>query len=610
MSLMSLIAFAISALAAAALAFRARPAGACTTVLVGKEASRTGRVIVGHNEDSGGRYVMRTHLVPPLRRGAGQKARFEPSCAELPLPEERARLLWSEARPYIADGGASFCDFFVNGNGVVVCSNNCTASREDRPDLTDGGAGYGIRRLAAEGARSAAHAVEIATSLVDRFGYASSGRSYHFADRDEIWVMQIVNGKHYAVKRVPDDEVYLNPNHYTIHQPDPGAPGAAELEEYARARGWYDPATGPFSFARAYQAAGSWKNPRNVHRHVRGLEILMGRDMRELLAPGAELPFSVKPAEKVGVDTVKRILRSHFEGTSSDVSGGESPHFMATRPICASSTLESTIAEIRDDADGILLRRALGRPCLSPYMPWYFGVTRTPDGYCAPAQDPEEALATHFSVPASDMDFDAGSAWFRCVSLQTAADALCPSGAGDARARVMELEDRMERELAGLDPRVMELLGTDRDGARAMMDEAVERWAGAVMKGVSDIREGLDVLEGEPLGELDVSKPGEPFSVRLPLPVDPDLEQCFCGPFNVMPERCSRGLRAGEGGAVIVFSGGEWLNRAAPCRMDLTMRIVDRQGRRYAGRVLIRVRVGSASPDSPDQRGQDACDLA
>ena len=107
--------------------------------------------------------------------------------------------------------------------------------------MKDGGIGYGLRRLVAEGARSAHHALELATGLLDRFGYASSGRSYHFADSREIWVLQVVHGRHYAVKRVPDDEVYLNPNHYTIHDPDPEAPGYRELVEYARFRGWYDP---------------------------------------------------------------------------------------------------------------------------------------------------------------------------------------------------------------------------------------------------------------------------------------------------------------------------------------------------------------------------------
>ena len=99
----------------------AAPARACTTVLVGRDASETGEVLVGHNEDNRERYVMRSHIVPALTRAPGRTIRFEPDMAELPLPEARARLLWSEARPFVADGGASFCDFFASKIGRASC---------------------------------------------------------------------------------------------------------------------------------------------------------------------------------------------------------------------------------------------------------------------------------------------------------------------------------------------------------------------------------------------------------------------------------------------------------------------------------------------------------
>ncbi len=589
---------------------RARPARACTTVLVGREASETGEVLVGHNEDSGGRYVMRTHLVPALTRGPG-RVRFEPDRAELPLPEARARLFWSEARPFVADGGASFCDFFVNGHGVVLCSDNCTDSREDRPELTDGGVGYGIRRLVAEGARSAYHAVELAADLLDRFGYASSGRSYHFADKGEIWVLQAVWGKHYAVKRVPDDEVYLNPNHYTIRDPDPDAPGYRELVEYARARGWYDPAEGPFDFALAYQAPKSRGVPHNVHRHVRGLSIVMGRDMGHLLEPGAALPFSVRPPRRIGVDTVKNVLRTHFEGTPSDVSGGASPHFMPTRPVCASTTLESNIVQVREDPERTVIRRALGRPCLSPYVPWFFGVTSVPEGYGAP--DPEAALATHFSVPASDLDCTR-AAWFRHTALQAAADALYPERAAGVREKILELESRFEEELKRFEHEMGE--GTAPDGARALMDKAVSGWTARTLALLDELYAGLGVLEVEPLGEPDADAPESPFvlladgrSAGLGAS-DVVLGGTRCGPHFLVSSRWSEAVEAvPDGGRIrLSFRGGDWLKTAVPCVTDLWIVLEGRDGRRHVGRALVRVRRDSSVVRT--DRRRSACDCA
>ncbi|MBQ3447358.1 MAG: C69 family dipeptidase, partial [Synergistaceae bacterium] len=191
------------------------------TILAGRRASATGEVLVGHNEDAPGRFIMQTHLVGKKRRKSGTTITFEPDLAKPELSETRTSLFWSEAWAYSDEPSVSaFCDLYVNGHGVVICSNNCADSREDAPSLTDGGIGYGLRRLVAERAHTAREALNIACSLVEKYGYASSGRSYSFADKDEIFVMQIVHGRHYAVARVPDDEVAVIPNHYTIHEPD------------------------------------------------------------------------------------------------------------------------------------------------------------------------------------------------------------------------------------------------------------------------------------------------------------------------------------------------------------------------------------------------------
>ena len=43
----------------------------CTTVIVGRLASTTGRVILGHNEDSGGRCMHQQFWVPGGSHSAG-----------------------------------------------------------------------------------------------------------------------------------------------------------------------------------------------------------------------------------------------------------------------------------------------------------------------------------------------------------------------------------------------------------------------------------------------------------------------------------------------------------------------------------------------------------
>ena len=571
----------------------AAPSCACMTILVGRKASSSGEVLVAHNEDAPGRFTMQTHLVRKKRRRPGTMMTFEPDLAKIELGQTRTSLLWSEAKTYSNDySDSAFCDLYVNGYGVVICTNNCANSREDNPELTDGGIGYGLRRIVAERSHTAKEALEIACRLVDEYGYASSGRSYSFADKDEIYVMQIVHGKHYAIARVPDDEVAVIPNHYTIHEPDRKTRGYDELIEYAVKRGWYDADEGAFDFARAYQAPDSYGLEKNTHRHVRAFEILLEMDLSGLLKTEWQpLPFSIKPAYKVNIPTLKRILRTHYEGTSSDNSGGNSPHFTKPLTVCNSDTLESTIIQVRHNPDRILLRKALGCPCCSPYIGWYFGITSAPEGY--EDTDPDEALTEHFMTKPEDMDCR-DNAWYRSREIQTAYNILYREQGELVRSRVKELEERIERKIHTLDPQIELRLRNEPDIARAMMEGAIRMGAEAVDEFTKNMRKELNVIACE---ALTPARKGEKFRVRVPAGVvnfgELDVSLCRCGTSYDDISRwseCAGGFERSSNYFELEFRPGEWISEAVPCFTDLYMLLVGKSGKKYAGIVKVQVR--------------------
>ena len=580
---MALIFSALILVASLAFFLKAAPSYACMTVLVGRNASATGEVLAAHNEDAPGRFSMQTHLVHKLRRHPGSKARFEPSCAELELPETRTNLLWSEAK---SEGGASFCDSFVNGHGVVIVSNNCEFSREDSPDLTDGGIGYGLRRIVAESAHTAKEAVEIASRLVDKYGYASSGRSYSFADKEEIFVMQIVHGKHYAIQRVPDDEVAVIPNHYTIHEPDRKARGYKELVDYAVRRGWYKPEDGAFDFKKVYQAEDSYADEKNTHRHVRAFQLLLDIDLSPLLVKTWEpLPFSIKPAHPVNIDMLKRILRTHFEDTSSYTAQDSSPHFQKPLTVCNAETLESSIFQIRHNPDRIIIRKALGNPCFSPYVAWYLGIPSLPEGY--EDKDADTSLAEHFATKPCDMDWH-DNAWYSAMGLQAACNILYAEKADYVRMRLVELEEEEERKFAPLDSQLELRIRNRPDIARAMMEGAVMSQTEEVRKFTEAMRKELGVIEAEALTD---AVRGHDFTVRIPA-YGLDVAECICGPSYADFGKWSRSscADAGVGYTDLTFTGGEWRNDAVPCLNDLYVAITGNDGRKRAARVIMNVR--------------------
>ena len=165
----------------------------CSTIIVGKNATTTGRVLVGHNEDDPG-CMVHSHLVPRKQHAQGETVRFEDGTAVIDQVPETCAYYWSEFRSL---NGEAFADAFINEYGVSVVSNGCVDSKH--PEGVTGGMGYALRRLIAERAHSAREGVEIAAALVEKYGYYST-RSYAICDKDEGWIFQVVIGHNFVAQ--------------------------------------------------------------------------------------------------------------------------------------------------------------------------------------------------------------------------------------------------------------------------------------------------------------------------------------------------------------------------------------------------------------------------
>lgn len=441
----------------------------CSAIIVGKQASATGEVLFGHNEDDSGNNVMMQHLVPRATHERGRLLEFEPECAKIPQVEQTWAYLWSETR---ASWKSSFSDTFINEWGVAIATDNCSPSREDMPELTNGGIGYGLEHIIAQRARTAREGVEIAAQLIEKYGYTASGRAYQIVDKNEGWVLQVVQGKHYVAKRVPDDEVMFIPNWYTIHEVDLSDQAnyitSDDIIVYAISRGWYAPRRpgdySSFSFAQAYQDPEKNQDG-NIMRHKNALRLILKAEPDDVSA------FSVKPPDKLGVEDVKAILRTHYEGTGDDLSKGYliNPHRTGTRTICTSTTLESFVIQFRKQPEFTCIWRTLLNPCTSPYVPWYLGITKIPAGYSW--MSPEAALASHFDVPQADLSYRPGRAWWAFQSVQDLADAAY----AQVFPKIAEARDTLENlwaeSQAQFERQVYEVFKEDPARARAMLTD-------------------------------------------------------------------------------------------------------------------------------------------
>ena len=455
----------------------------CSTVIIGKNASATGKVLMGHNEDDTDA-IVQLHVVPRVKYKPGDVITFADGKAVIPQPEESYAYYWSEVR---CPGGISFADCAVNEYGVALVTNACGPSKDDKQkpgeiaftnNTEDYGLGYAIRRLVPERAKTAREAVQVIAELVEKYGYISA-RSYQVADKDEAWAVQIPKGFNVAARRIGDDEVYYMSNWFTIHEIDfedkENYYASPNLVQHAIDRGWYTPAVegdwSDFDFAKAYQYADMMWNP---PRSRTAWKLLTGVD---LPADGLK-PFTMKATKKYTVADVKRVITSHNEGLVDDLSDNCAihPHRYPTSTICNESTIESSVIEFNEDINLTRVLRAFPKGCLMPYVPFYpVAMTKAPEGY--EWMNWQAAQVSHFFVDDEEFEYDPAKAWWAFRTVQFLTEFDYKNTAPDVRMAKAELEAKWEQEKEAVEKAYAAMKATGEIQAKKVLADTTDRYA-------------------------------------------------------------------------------------------------------------------------------------
>jgi len=423
---------------------------ACFCVVVGKNASADGSVLIGHNEQNGGARYLNFRRIPRIQHQPDAMITFRGG-AQIPQVAETYSYLWSQ------NPGATFGDAYFNEFGVAVVSNACgDRNARGSANVESGGATYLLRRLVAERAKTAREGVQIAGKIVEQIGYGSS-RSYTIADKNEAWMLALTNGKQWVAQRIKDDQVALLPNIYIIDVVDLNDKdhfmASDDLISYATEKGWYNPADGkPFSFCDAYSAPRRTKvDP----RQWRAQSLVTGREVPE--TPDRQLPFSIKSSKKMTIKDVATILRYH---------GGRGA-------ICSPRTQEVGIFQLRADMPteiGCVYWRTNAEPCSSALVPWYCGITETPPNYYhnVPVET-QLTLEYQFGQAPALGDLDENHAWRPFQKIQDWVaqnhDERCPL----VRLNFDQFEDTLFDAQERFDARTVNLYQNDKEQAIQMI---------------------------------------------------------------------------------------------------------------------------------------------
>lgn len=269
-----------------------------------------------------------------------------------------------------------------------------------------------LMRLALQRAKTAREAVEVMTSLVDVYGYASTGESFSIGDPNEAWYMEMIGpgpggtGALWVALRVPDGYICAHANaarigEFPLHD-DKNCLYAKDVISFAVEKGYYDPDSGkPFRFCDAYNP----RHPQMVRYAAARVWSLFRRaapskhlsaDYHRGVRDAEPYPLWIKPDEKLSLADVFSLMRDHYEGTEFDMTKGvdagpygrpdrnrpitwkvDGAEYAWERPISTQQTAFSFVSQSRSflpDPVGGVLWYGLDNTYTSCYTPLYCGI--------------------------------------------------------------------------------------------------------------------------------------------------------------------------------------------------------------------------------------------
>jgi len=309
---------------------------ACTNLIVGKAASADGSVIVSYSADSYGMFGYLCHYPAGVHAEGTVREVYDWDTGKYlgRIPEAR--------QTYNVVGN-------INEHQLTIAETTFGGREElvNPEGLIDYGS---LIYIALQRSKTAREAIDVMTSLVEEYGYYSSGESFTIADPNEVWIMELIGkgpgrkGAVWVAIRVPDDCISAHANQARIRQfplkDKKNCLYSKDVIKFAREMGYFDGKDSEFDFAAAYCPA-DFGGLRYCDARVWSyFNMYADLDMSQYLpwamgdASATPMPLFVKPKQKVSVRDVQAAMRDHYEGTPMDITGdlGAGPWSMPYRP--------------------------------------------------------------------------------------------------------------------------------------------------------------------------------------------------------------------------------------------------------------------------------------
>jgi dipeptidase len=287
--------------------------------------------------------------------------------------------------------------------------------REELQDTT-GIIDYGsLMWIALQRSRTAREAIRVMTSLVEEYGYYSTGESFSIADPNEVWIMEMIGkgprnkGAVWVAMRIPDDCVSAHANQARIttfpFDDKNNCLYSVDVIAFARENGYFKGKNKDFSFSDTYSPLdyGALRAcEARVWSFFRQISPEMDKYLSYVKGETADrMPLWVKPERRLSVQDLKEFMRDEYRGTELDITRGFGAGIYGTklrlsplsfkvdgvtyyheRPIATQQTGFSFVAQMRNWMPpyvGGILWFGVDDAATSVYVPMYCGINGVPN---------------------------------------------------------------------------------------------------------------------------------------------------------------------------------------------------------------------------------------
>ncbi|OPJ63593.1 C69 family dipeptidase [Clostridium oryzae] len=372
---------------------------ACTTVIVGKDATADGSTVIARNEDSNPASAKHFVVRKAKDNPAGTIYTSKGNGFKCVLPKHQYKYT---ATPEWSDFEGQFEEAGINEKGVAMSATETIGSNAKvmavDPFVENGIEEDAMETVVLPYIKSAREGVQRLGDIITKQG-AGEADGIIFSDKNEVWYMEIGSGHEWVARRVPDNSYAVIANQTAIEDVDFSDSKdymySSDLKSFVENNKLNPDENGKFIFRDIFGTNNDGDAIGNIPRVWDGQRILSPSQTKDQKVTAKDIPLFRTPDQKITVEDVGKVLSSHFAGTDYDVTEKDYSKYNYW-PINNPTNQESHIIQLRpnmpDQISGIQWV-AMASPETSVYVPFYAGITTTPKAYQIGTNTPDTKSA-------------------------------------------------------------------------------------------------------------------------------------------------------------------------------------------------------------------------